>query len=706
MERLRRLEGVVQTLGVQVEEETQQQVHEAKESFQQIRKVANTRAELGREGCSRGITSSLDTTVEGLEQRFGRLVTDEGRSRYINNSFWASLNNEVEDLRGILNDPSDDEEDYPSPSTSQTASSHQGFIFGYSSQNVDMFSLHPPAHHVPKYWEVFKENVDPLVKVIHVPTTEPKILGAKDHLDNLQKGLECLLFAIYYGAITSLMPNECVEFFGEEQVVLLSRYRFGLEQALARAHFLTSDEIIVLQAFVIFLILLRRNDDARVIWTLTGLVVRISQTLGIHRDGSHFHLSPFEIEMRRRLWWQVCILDARASEDHGSDPTIVEAIFDTQMPLNVNDSDLSPGMKELPESRTGFTEMTFCLIRFEVANIFRRILYVPPGPVRCNQYFASLTIEEKEKWIMECHQNLEERYLQHCDLTVPLYWVAATISRLVMSKMWLVVYHPMQRIDGGASLPQETKDKLFLTSLENVEYSILLATESRTMRFGWLFRTYVQWHAIAFLLSELCVRTKGEHVERAWRAIDATVASRWGNPIGESKRGFLWKPLRKLMIKARAARQAELAREMSLSGTPHSIFYSDHIQSPAVRRESSFAEAYPNFEARVQVSNSPSVISHSAPPSTVPIAQTSQPPQSPTNKAAQDFMAISDHGFDWLMGDVLGPDLRTAGAAPINDEPVDWANWDDMVRQWGTDVDPGQGLPLVGAGPSGMPTWF
>src|SRR4051812_49305435 len=62
----------------------------------------------------------------------------------------------------------------------------------------------------------------------------------------------------------------------------------------------------------------------------------------------------------------------------------------------------------------------------------------------------------------------------------------------------------------GATLPQETKDKLFITSLENIEYSMLLETEARTMKWGWLFRTYVQWHAIAFLLSELCVRTKGE----------------------------------------------------------------------------------------------------------------------------------------------------------------------------------------------------
>jgi hypothetical protein len=195
-------------------------------------------------------------------------------------------------------------------------------------------------------------------------------------------------------------------------------------------------------------------------------------------------------------------------------------------------------MTEFPEDRQGFTDMTFCLLRFEITHIFRRIIYVPPGPNRCTEYFSGLTIEQKEKWISDAHQAMEDKYLKNCDMSIPICWVTATISRLIMSKMWLVVYHPHQRKDGGATLPQETKDKLFITSLENVEYSILLETEARTMKWGWLFRTYVQWHAIAFLLSELCVRTKGEAVERAWRALEAT-AGRWWFPLNDAS------PLRK-----------------------------------------------------------------------------------------------------------------------------------------------------------------
>ena len=91
MERLKRLEGVVQTLNAQVEEEQQAHSDEGQRSRQGSH--AN-----GEGKCPRGPgspTVAVDDTVDGLESRFGRLVVDEGRSRYINNSFWASLNNEV-----------------------------------------------------------------------------------------------------------------------------------------------------------------------------------------------------------------------------------------------------------------------------------------------------------------------------------------------------------------------------------------------------------------------------------------------------------------------------------------------------------------------------------------------------------------------------------------------------------------------------------
>jgi hypothetical protein len=590
LERLRRLEGVVKTLGVEVPEG--EDIKEASPEGPDDGKAAGDTgmrvvsvdtalpcetAAVPQSDLKRRWTAShtdgpgpepksrwVEESGKGrLEHTFGRLVVNEGRSRYINTSFWANLSNEVEDLKGILNQSSDDEDPDSPNDNGQALGNHHGFIFGLNSQNVDMLSLHPVPQQIGAYWQAFKENVDPLVKVLHVPTFERTIAASASNLANLPRGLEALLFTIYYGAVTSLSGEDCLAQFGESKPVLLARYRFAIEQALARANFLITEEIIVLQALVLFLMCLRRNSYARVIWTLTGLVVRIAQTIGVHRDGVHFSLKPFDVEMRRRLWWQVCILDTRASEDHGCDPTITEQSFDTKMPLNINDIDITPGMNEFPAEKRGCTDMSFCLIRFEVANTFRRINYIPPGPPKqCTEHLVGITLQEKEKWITDCHQRLEERYLRDCDMSVPLFWVTATVARLMMSKMWLMVYHPFQRQDGGTTLPPEIKEKLFITSLENIEYSILLETEGRTMKWGWLFKTYVQWHALAFILSELCHRTTGDLVERAWLAIEQTREGRWGEGTSEDdSRGHLWRPLRKLYLKAKGARKRGLQEE-------------------------------------------------------------------------------------------------------------------------------------------------
>jgi hypothetical protein len=42
---------------------------------------------------------------------------------------------------------------------------HHSFVMGYSSSKVDLRALHPLPSQILFYWETYKENVDPLVKV-------------------------------------------------------------------------------------------------------------------------------------------------------------------------------------------------------------------------------------------------------------------------------------------------------------------------------------------------------------------------------------------------------------------------------------------------------------------------------------------------------------------------------------------------------------
>lgn len=471
-------------------------------------------------------------------------------------------------MRDLLDDRSDDDEDYyPSPISCSTASTNnQGFIFGFSSMAYSLRDFHPPADQTSTYWQIFKENIDPLIKIFHRPTTELLFFEAAQDLDHISKPMEVLMFTIYFAVITSMSETECINILGGDKQAMLENYRFAFEQAIARADFLSTQELVILQSFTLFLTCVRRLDDSRYVWTLTGLAIRLAQSLGIHRDGERFGLSPFETEMRRRLWWQICAIDVRASEDHGSDFFIVEQSFDTKLPLNINDEDISPDMTQPPVEREGKTEMMFDLIRYTVSTTVRRLSYAPPGPGPCRKVNASITLQDKETLIDELNHYLDKKYLIYCKVKEDaLDWVAATVSRLILGKMWLIVHHPFRRDDGGAGLPQETKDRLFATSMEVIQFSHLLETEHTTQKWGWLFRTYVPWHAIAFVLSQLCVRTSGPEVETAWSVIE-NVFEDWSGTGVKSKRGMLWKPLRRLMAKARLVRRAELERRSKLSG--------------------------------------------------------------------------------------------------------------------------------------------
>lgn len=480
-------------------------------------------------------------------------------------------------MRNLLDPLSSDDEDeaHYSPEQDRQTNSHQGFLFGYASVMLDLRELHPSPSQIFILWEVFKENVDPVVRIIHRPTARTILMNAASSLDRVSKPAEALLFAIYFGAVVSLTHEQCQQLLDEDKDVLLKKYRFATEQALARADFLNSSSLMCLQALSCYLIFVRHCDDSRLVWALGGLAIHLAQSLGIHRDGSHFGLNPFDTEMRRRLWWHLSLLDNRAAEDHGTDPTFTEQFYDTKIPMNFNDEDIYPGMKEYPAERQGATEMTFCLIRFELSAFSRRFNFTAPGG---NPDEAlGITVEEKEKVIDEAHRHLEEKYLRHCDMNVPIYWVATTVARLILAKMWLTIHHPASE---GLLLAPDTRDRVFTTSVEVIEFSHLLEKNENTSKWGWLFRSYMQWQSVAFVLSEICTRPPGPAADRAWRAVESVYDGKMDHL--KSRKGMLWKPLRHLMAKAkarRAAQQAQIADPLSTdisSSTPMERFMHDY----------------------------------------------------------------------------------------------------------------------------------
>jgi hypothetical protein len=341
--------------------------------------------------------------------------------------------------------------------------------------------------------------------------------------------------------------------FGFTKTDLNLKYRLGLEHALAKADFLNVPDLVLVQAFVIFLALVRRHDSPRFVWMMTGLVIRMGQALGLHRDGTHFeHLTPYEIEMRRRVWWSLVVLDVRASEDQGMENTIAVGSFDTKLPLNINHADIGPETTQMPTSREGITDMTCPLVNFEICEVTKQMMAQSAKD-------GAPSIDEQSRRLNEIYQKLERGYLQYsAESGNILYWVGVTVTRLVMAKMTLLIYLPILFSSPTEHFSDNIKTKLLVAAIEIAEYNHALNAEQACRHWRWVYQTYTHWYAIVYILIEISRRPWSPIVERAWVALH----SQWLIPAQThmDKNLLVWVPLRKLTAKARKHRDAELER--------------------------------------------------------------------------------------------------------------------------------------------------
>ena len=341
--------------------------------------------------------------------------------------------------------------------------------------------------------------------------------------------------------------------FGSSKTDLNLKYRLGLEHALAKADFLNVPDLVLVQAFVLFLCLVRRHDSPRFVWMMTGLVIRMAQYLGLQRDGTHFeHLSPFEVEMRRRVWWAVCALDTRASEDQGTDLTITYGSFDTRIPSNINDVEINPETKEMPTERDGLTDMSIARIFYGIGDIVRQMM---APSVRGDV----VGLEDQSRLLNEIYQKFEEGYCQYTTEAGNIaYWVGVNIARLVMAKMTLIMFLPVLFSSPSQHISEEIRTKLLVSAIEVAEYNHMLNAEQACRQWRWIYQTYTHWHAIVYLMLEISRRPWSPIVERAWLALHSS----WLIPAQThmDKNLRIWIPLQKLIHKARKHRDNELNR--------------------------------------------------------------------------------------------------------------------------------------------------
>lgn len=328
-----------------------------------------------------------------------------------------------------------------SSSESESAIDEHKFVLGVQPRMKAALRF-PTVETMQQLWLAFVDNFDPLTKIVHVPTLRPAFEKALSDISRIPRAFEALMFAIFGAAVMTLKDGECQSRFNETRRSILSRFTKATEAALSRAKFMATTSLVVLQALVIHLFSVRDIYEPRTVYTLTGIAVRIAQGIGLDRDGTVLGYSPFDTEIRRRVWWQLKSHDFRAAELCGLakfrslEPFSAES---TKYPGNINDADLHPSMMSLEHKSSGLTDASFVAFKFEMtefaANRIAKFRHLGKDPSQWNLDIADLDKAETTKATSALEDKLEKKYLRYCDPSQPLHLVLSLVGRYVSKSL-------------------------------------------------------------------------------------------------------------------------------------------------------------------------------------------------------------------------------------------------------------------------------
>lgn len=123
-----------------------------------------------------------------------------------------------------------------------------------SSSTINLKELHPPPAHIFFLWQKFIDRVNPVTKVIHVPTLQPRVAEAATNLDAVPLNVEALLFSIYTMAAVALTEDESLAFLGYPRREAVDRFSKGVRIALMRIDILKNYDLVILQAMVLYMV--------------------------------------------------------------------------------------------------------------------------------------------------------------------------------------------------------------------------------------------------------------------------------------------------------------------------------------------------------------------------------------------------------------------------------------------------------------------
>ena len=306
---------------------------------------------------------SEESETDQVAQSLGVMKVDNNKSMYYGDAHWASILHDIKEVKNYFSEQVNQKRLEEQMRQVQEAKSRvdaapQGptFLFGGSKPPPyeELLAQMPKRSVTDKLVSRYFNSYDPAVHILHPPSWYRTY--ERHWADPQRSGPAWLgqIFAVLCLAMNSYyrMDDEPPEYRGKS-LQMAAKYRALTGQCLLLADF-TKPVNNMIETMVLHLHCeFARNRDAEVgVWVLVGMIVRLAMRMGYHRDPKNYaNITPFQGELRRRVWTFVRQSDLLFSFQIGLPSMIRLGDCDTELPGNLFDDEFDESTEILPLSR-------------------------------------------------------------------------------------------------------------------------------------------------------------------------------------------------------------------------------------------------------------------------------------------------------------------------------------------------------------------
>ena len=364
-------------------------------------------------GIVKGEGEEADSETDRVAQSLGIMKVDNNKSMYFGDAHWATILSDIAEVKNYFSEHQkqlNDQMEKVQKSKRSEDSAPQGptFLFGGSKppEYSELLAALPNKSVTDKLVTRYFNSYDPAVHILHPPSwyrqyerhwKEPSKIGPV-WLGQIFAIL-CLTMHSY-----NKMDDEPPEYRGKS-LSLAAQYRSLTGQCVQLADF-TKPVNQMIETLVLHLHgEYARNRDSEVsVWVIVGMIVRLAMRMGYHRDPKYFpNITPFQGEIRRRVWTFVRQSDLLFSFQVGLPSMIRLGDCDTGLPRNIYDDEFDEDTRvlPLPRSMSEPTPVSYMIAKSLLAFAFGKII----------ESLHSTTASHYEE-VMLLDQNLREARAQ------------------------------------------------------------------------------------------------------------------------------------------------------------------------------------------------------------------------------------------------------------------------------------------------------